>query len=168
MQRQIFYLLINQNFCLSRIIIWIMNTSSTTINNIINLCPCVFLFTGQIKWNDLYLCVHMCTCLCVNLCRRSQTSNSISTRFLSHSDQVVEMMINWFYSHAHSCSTKAMNFECDKRWNSFAATIRSCLPELSLAPLLCAGTCSLSLLSQLYKYAFWRLEVLFVCPIFTK
>lgn len=41
------------------------------------------------------------------------------------------------------------------RWNSFATTLRSCLPELCLRSF-----------PQLYKYVFTKSMALFVCPIF--
>lgn len=153
---QIFYLLINQYIYLSRIrcdyfdnCTWWkdLNTSSTTINIIINLCS-LHLYnlvrsSSLDKWSKM-ICIdpctyeHVCVLICVfavKLRSQSQLISSLIQIMRQNDDKLIPF----------SCCTKAMNFECDKRWNSFATTIRSCLPELSLSPLLCAGSCSLSI-----------------------
>lgn len=95
--------------------------------------PC----SEQFKWSDPRLCVsvHACQCALVRLliCVFATGLHWSGFRLIPALIQIMsQMMINCFFSLTRSCRTKAMNFECDKRWNSFSTTIRSCLPERSL------------------------------------
>lgn len=78
--------------------------------------------------------VHACLLICVTATRSRWSGFPVVPALIQITSQ---MMINCFFSPTRSRRTKAMNFECDKRWNSFSATIRSGLPEhsRSLSPI---------------------------------
>lgn len=102
--------------------------------------------SGQIMWSDLCLgvSVHVWLLICVTAAGSHWSGFQVIPALIQITSQ---MMINCFFSLTCSRRTKAMNFECDKRWNSFSTTIRSGLPEhsRSLSLLLCESACSLNL-----------------------
>lgn len=130
-------------------------------------------WTIQVKWS---VSVHACQCAHVWLliCVIATEFHWSGFRLIPALIQIMsQMKINCVFSLTRSCRTKAMNFECDKRWNSFSTTIRSCLPERSLPlPLSLIvwmrrqfkpDVEQIPALTPLYKYV----EALFVRPIFT-